>query len=65
MKTYIFTMPFNGRQTVWLDAESEEEAWAMVRNGDWDNSEEETFNSDNYDATLLEVEEIPEEEIPL
>jgi hypothetical protein len=65
MKTYIFTMPFSGRQKVWLDAESEEEAWELVRNGDWENSEEETFNSDNYDATLLAVEEVLEEGIPL
>jgi hypothetical protein len=65
MKIYTFTMPFNGRQTVWLEAESEEQAWELVRNGDWENSEEETFNSDNYDATLLAVEEVLEEEIPL
>jgi hypothetical protein len=62
MKTYTFTMPFSGTQTVCLEAESEEEAWALVRNGDWDNSEEQTFNSDNYDATLLEVEDHEEQE---
>jgi hypothetical protein len=61
MKIYTFTMPFNGRQTVWLEAESEEQARAMVRNGDWDDSEEQTFNSDNYDAELIEVEDLPEE----
>jgi hypothetical protein len=64
MKLYTFTMPFSGRQTVWLEAESEEQARAMVLNGDWDNSEEQTFNSDNYDAELIEVEDLPEE-IPL
>jgi hypothetical protein len=64
MKIYTFTMPFNGRQTVWLEAESEEQARAMVLNGDWDDSEEQTFNSDNYDAELIEVEDLPEE-IPL
>ena len=62
MKTYVFTMPFSGRQTVWLEAESEEEAWVMVHNGEWDNSEEETFNSHNLDAELIDVEEIPEEQ---
>ena len=62
MKTYTFIMPFSGTQTVWLEAESEEEAWAMVRNGDWWDSDEQTFNSHNLDATLLEVEEIPEEQ---
>jgi len=62
MKIYTFTMPFNGRQTVWLEAESEEQARAMVLNGDWEDSEEQTFNSDNYDAELIDVEEILEEE---
>lgn len=61
-KLYTFTMPFSGRQAVWLEAESEEEAWAMVRRGDWWDSEEQTFYADNYDATLLEVEEVPEEQ---
>jgi hypothetical protein len=63
MKTYVFTMPFSGQQTVWLEAESEEEARDMVRNGDWDNSEEETFVSHNIYAELIDVEE--HEEIPL
>jgi hypothetical protein len=50
MKTYTFTMPFSGRQTVWLEAESEEQARDMVRNGDWWDSEEQTFDSHNLDA---------------
>ena len=61
-KLYTFSMPFNGRQTVWLEAESEEQARAMVLNGDWEDSEEQTFNSDNFDAVLIDVEEIPEEQ---
>jgi hypothetical protein len=61
-KLYTFSMPFSGRQTVWLEAESEEEARAMVRNGDWEDSEEQTFDSHNLDARLIEVEDIPEEE---
>ena len=62
MKTYTFIMPFSGTQTVWLEAESEEEARDMVRRGDWWDSDEQTFDSHNLDATLLEVEEIPEEQ---
>ena len=61
-KLYTFTMPFSGRQTVWLEAESEEEARAMVRNGDWEDSEEQTFESETVYAVLIEVEDIPEEE---
>ena len=62
MKTYVFTMPFSGRQTVWLEAESEEEAWELVHGGEWDNSDEQTFNSHNLDAELLDVEEHEEQE---
>ena len=62
MKTYTFIMPFSGTQTVWLEAESEGEARDMVRNGDWDNSDEQTFNSHNLDAELIDVEEHEEDE---
>ena len=62
MKTYTFTMPFSGRQTVWLEAESEEEAWVMVHGGEWDNSDEQTFNSHNLDAELIQVEDDEEDE---
>ena len=62
MKTYVFTMPFSGRQTVWLEAESEEEAWEMVHGGEWDNSDDQTFNSHNLDAELIDVEDDEEDE---
>ena len=58
MKTYIFTMPFRGTQEVWLEAESEEQAWAMVRSGDWEYSEEQTHESDPASAFLDRTEEI-------
>ena len=62
MKTYTFIMPFSGTQTVWLEAESEEQAWEMVHGGEWEDSDEQTFNSHNLDAKLIDVEEIPEEQ---
>ena len=57
-KLYIFSMPFRGTQEVWLEAESEEEAWAMVRNGDWEDSEEQTHESDPASAIIVRTEEI-------
>ena len=57
-KLYIFSMLFSGSQEVWLEAESEEEAWAMVRNGDWEDSEEQTHESDPASSILLRTEEI-------
>lgn len=59
-KIYTFTMPFHGRQDVWLVADSEEEALAMVRNGDWEDSEEQTFESDPSLAVLVGVDELEE-----
>lgn len=38
-KFYTFSMPIRGRQEVWLEAESDEEAWAMVHAGDWEDSD--------------------------
>ena len=60
MKLYTFSMPFHGRQEVWLEAESEEEAWVMVHSGDWEDSEEETHESDPSSAFLVRVEELLE-----
>ena len=54
-KTYYFEMPFSGYQTVWLEAESDEEAWAMVSNGDWEDSSENSFESENSASVLVEV----------
>lgn len=54
-KTYYFEMPFSGSQTVWLEAESDEEAWVMVHNGDWDDSSEDSFESESGASVLVEV----------
>lgn len=59
-KLYTFSMPFRGRQEVWLEAESEEEAWAMVRSGDWEDSEEQTHESDPSASILIRVEDLLE-----
>jgi len=57
-KLYTFSMPFRGTQEVWLEAESEEEAWAMVHGGDWEDSEEQTHESEPSSAILVRTEEI-------
>ena len=58
MKLYTFSMPFRGTQEVWLEAESEKEAWAMVHGGDWEDSEEQTHESNPALSILIQVEEI-------
>jgi len=62
-KLYTFVIPFSGTMSVWTDADSEEEARAKIREGDWWDSSEETFESDpNRSMTLVEVEDNTEEE---
>lgn len=62
MKLYTFSMPFMGTQEVWLSAESEEEAWRMVRDGDWEDSEEQSLSSETGSAVLIDTEDYDEEE---
>ena len=62
-KLYTFTMPFHGRMDAWVEAESEEEALALIRNGEWEDSSEQTFESEPDKAVLILTEELdnPEE----
>ena len=63
-KVYTFVIPFSGTMSVWLEAESEEEARLSVERGDWWDSNEESFESHpEKGMVLVEVEEITEEEI--
>jgi hypothetical protein len=57
---YTFSMPFRGTQTVWLEAESDEQAWAMVHQGDWEDSSENSFESEPSASVLVDVQEIEE-----
>ena len=53
---YTFTMPYRGRTEVWLEADSVEEAQERVARGDWDDSEDQTWEPDPIQAQLLSVE---------
>jgi hypothetical protein len=55
-KFYTFVMPVRGTQEVWLEAESDEEAWAMVRDGDWEDSDMITHESFPDQAILVSSE---------
>lgn len=57
MKLYTFSMPIRGTQEVWLEAESDEEAWAMVHGGDWEDSDLVSHQSFEKEAMLVSVEE--------
>ena len=43
MNLYTFVIPFSGTMSVWTDAETEEEARAKIMQGDWLDSNEESF----------------------
>ena len=45
MNLYTFVIPFSGTMSVWTDAETEEEARAKIMQGDWYDSNEESFES--------------------
>lgn len=45
MKLYTYVIPFSGTMSVWTEAESEDEARAKIMEGDWWDSNEETFES--------------------
>lgn len=57
-KLYTFTMPFRGRMEAFVEAESEEEAFAIIRRGDWDDSDEVTYKAEPDKAVLIQVQEI-------
>lgn len=57
MNLYTFVIPFSGTMSLWVDAETEEEARAAILNGDWWDSNEETFEyHPERSMTLIEVE---------
>ena len=57
MNLYTFVIPFSGTMSVWTDAETEEEARAKIMQGDWYDSNEESFESrPEKSMTLIEVE---------
>ncbi len=60
-KLYTFSMPFHGRMDAWVEAESEEEAFELIRNGDWEDSAEQTFESEPDKAVLILTEELDSE----
>lgn len=53
---YTFTMPYRGRTEVWLEADTEDEARERVARGDWDDSEDQTWESEPLHAQLISVE---------
>ena len=63
MKLYTFVIPFSGTMSVWTDAETEEEARAKIMQGDWYDSNEESFESHpERSMTLIKVEPLNEKD---
>ena len=63
MNLYTFVIPFSGTMSVWTDAETEEEARAKIMQGDWCDSNEESFESrPEKSMTLIEVEPLNEKD---
>ena len=60
---YTFTMPYRGRTEVWLEADTLEDAWALVRAGYCDDSEDQTWEPDPTQAQLTSVEPLTDGEI--
>lgn len=60
---YTFTMPYRGRTEVWLEADTLEDAWALVRTGYCDDSEDQTWEPDPTQAQLISVEPLTDGEI--
>jgi SLT domain-containing protein len=61
-KLYTFVIPFSGTMSVWLEADSEDEARQNVMNGNWWDSNEETFESHpDQGLVLVQVEDVDEE----
>lgn len=62
MRQYMFQIPFAGTMTVWTDAESEAEARQAIMRGDWNDSEETSFESRPEESMiLLRVDELTED----
>ena len=63
MNLYTFVIPFSGTMSVWTDAETEEEARTKIMQGDWYDSNEESFESrPEKSMTLIEVEPLTEKD---
>ena len=63
MKLYTFVIPFSGTMSVWTDAENEDEARDAILNGDWYDSNEESFESHpEKSMTLISVEPLNEKD---
>lgn len=60
-KLYTFVIPVSGTMSVWLEADSEEEARQDVLNGEWLDSSEESFESHpDKGMVLIQVEDVEE-----
>lgn len=63
MNLYTFVIPFSGTMSVWTDAETEEEARVKIMQGDWYDSNEESFESrPEKSMTLIKVEPLNEKD---
>ena len=63
MNLYTFVIPFSGTMSVWTDAETEEEARSKIMQGDWYDSNEESFESrPEKSMTLIKVEPLNEKD---
>ena len=61
MKLYTFVIPFSGTMSVWTEAESEEEARKDILQGNWWDSNEESFESQpDRSMVLIQVENVDE-----
>ena len=61
MKLYTFVIPFSGTMSVWTEAESEEEAREDILQGNWWDSNEESFESQpERSMVLVQIENLDE-----
>ena len=61
MNLYTFVIPFSGTMSVWTEAESEEEARKDILQGNWWDSNEESFESQpDRSMVLIQVENVDE-----
>ena len=59
---YTFSMPYRGRTEAWVEAENEEEAKKLIDMGHWDDTEDQTWEPDTFQAVLVSVEPLTTEE---
>jgi hypothetical protein len=52
---YTFSISYSGRTEVWLEAENEAEARERASLGDWDDSADQTWESEPAYAQLISV----------